>query len=66
MITRVDGNTSTAAEKIGYRLDLCRMAGTPLKAARLMAAGIETEFRKRWYILRNPSDPGLLARTLPE
>jgi hypothetical protein len=66
MITRVDGNTSTVAEKIGYRLDLCRMAGTPLKAARLMAAGIETEFRKRWYILRNPSDPGLLARTLPD
>ena len=66
MITRVEGNTATVAEKIGYRLDLCRMAGTPLDAARLITAGIDAEFRKRWYSFRNPRKPGLLARTLPE
>lgn len=66
MITRVEGNTATLAEKIGYRLDLCRMAGSPLEAMRLMAAGVDVEFRKRWYSIRNPQDPGLLARTLPE
>jgi len=66
MMTRVEGHTSTLAEKIGYRLDLCRMAGTPLEAVRLMTAGMEVEFRKRWYCLRNPPEPGLLARTLPD
>jgi hypothetical protein len=66
MITRVEGNTATLAEKIGYRLDLCRMAGTPREAARLMAEGVDAEFRKRWYSFRNPRDPGLLARTLPD
>ncbi len=66
MVTRVEGNTATLAEKFGYRLDLCRMAGTPLEAARLMAEGIDIEFRKRWYSLRNRAKPGLLARTLPE
>ena len=66
MMTRVEGNTATLSEKLGYRLDLCRMAGNPLDAAKLIAAGINVEFQKRWYSLRNPPKPGLLARTLPE
>jgi hypothetical protein len=66
MMTRVEGNTATLAEKLGYRLDLCRMAGTPLDAAKLLATGLNVDVRKRWYSLRHPAEPGLLARTLPE
>ena len=42
------------AEKIGYRLDLCRMAGSPLKAAQVIAVGLDQEIRKKWYTLSNP------------
>ncbi|HEY4087307.1 MAG TPA: nucleotidyltransferase family protein [Bryobacteraceae bacterium] len=66
MVTRVEGNTATLAEKFGYRLDLCRMAGTPFDAAKLLATGLNVEVQKRWYYLRNSAKPGLLARTLPE
>jgi hypothetical protein len=66
MTLRVEGNTSTMAEKIGYRLDLCRMAGSPLQAAKLMASGIRIEARKWWYTFRQPADPENLARTLPD
>ncbi|HVY92676.1 MAG TPA: nucleotidyltransferase family protein [Bryobacteraceae bacterium] len=66
MTSRVEGNTSTLAEKIGCRFDLCRMAGTPLAAAKLLGIGVNVELRKKWYSLRNPIDAGTLARTLPE
>jgi hypothetical protein len=65
MVERVEGNTATFAEKFGYRLDLCRMAGSPLKAAQVIAFGMDLEIRKRWYTLRNPPDPDILSKTLP-
>lgn len=55
MVERVEGNTSGLSEKLGYRLDLCRMAGSPLKAAQLIAFGLDVEARKRWHILRHPA-----------
>lgn len=66
MVERVEGNTATVAEKIGYRLDLCRMAGSPLKAAKLLAGAAGLEIRKRWYDLGHRADPEALARTLPD
>jgi hypothetical protein len=66
MVSRVEGNTASLLEKIGYRLDLCRMAGSPWKAAKLISAGIGIEFRKGCYGLLNPLEPGTLARTLPD
>ncbi len=65
MVERVDGTTSTVAEKLGSRLDLCRMAGSPLEAARLFVWQADLEIRKRWYELRAPADSEMLARTLP-
>ncbi len=66
MVERVDGNTVTLAEKIGYRMDFCRMAGTPLRAARLLAYWTGDEFLKGWYRLLHRPDPEILSRTLPE
>lgn len=66
MVERVEGNTATLAEKVGYRLDLCRMAGSPLKAAQVIAFGMDLEIRKRWYTLRNPASPDILAKTLSD
>jgi len=65
-VERVEGNTATTAEKIGFRLDLCRMAGTPLKAAELTAAGAAREIRKAWYDRFHRSGPEALAATLPD
>ncbi len=66
MVERVDGTTATFAEKIGCRLDLFRMAGSPWDAARLFAWQADIELRKLWYDLRHTADPGTLARTLPD
>lgn len=66
MLERVDGTTSTLLEKIGCRLDLYRMAGSPLKAVELFARQTDVEIRKKWYDLRNPLEPEMLARTLPD
>lgn len=66
MVERVEGNTSTFLEKVGARLDLSRMAGSPLKAAQLIAFGANLEFRKKWYEFRNPADAEILSRTLPD
>lgn len=66
MVERVEGITSTFLEKAGSRLDLCRMAGSPWDAARLFAWQADLEIRKRWYGLRTPVDPEILARTLPD
>jgi hypothetical protein len=65
MVERVEGNTSTLLEKLGCRLDLCRMAGAPLDAARLLAWQADLELRKRWYEARHPLNPETLAPTLP-
>ena len=53
MVERVEGNTAGLAEKIGYRVDLCRMAGSPMKAARVIAFGVDQEIRKKWHALRS-------------
>jgi hypothetical protein len=66
MVERVEGNTVTLAQKAGFRLDLCRMAGSPVKAMRLLANFAGNETRKQWHEFRHKtSDPGVLARTLP-
>jgi hypothetical protein len=66
MVERVDGTTSTLLEKVGSRIDLCRMAGSPLDAARLLAWQLDIEARKRCYSFINRADPNTLARTLPD
>ena len=65
MVERVEGSTSTALEKLGSRIDLCRMAGSPWEAVRLLGWQLDIETRKRWYSLLNSPDPDTLARTLP-
>jgi hypothetical protein len=64
MVERVEGTTSTFFEKVGFRIDLCRMAGSPLEVAQLFGRQADLEIRKRWYELRNPTDPETLSRTL--
>lgn len=66
MVERVDGNTANLSEKIGYRLDLCRMTGSPWKAASFLAGNVGFEIRKRWYNLRYKKNPEALIRTLPD
>lgn len=53
----MEKNTASLAEKIGYRFDLSRMAGSPREAAKLTFAGINIEFQKWWYALLNPMEP---------
>ena len=62
----MEGNTSTFIEKAGCRLDIYRMAGSPLEAAQLFARQADVEIRKKLYDFRHPADPGILARTLPD
>jgi hypothetical protein len=67
MVERVDGNTSTPAEKLGYKLDLCRMAGSPRRAFQLLVTLADREMRTRLhgtFNLTGSSDS--LARTLPD
>ena len=67
MVERVEGNTFTAVEKLGYKLDLCRMAGSPLRASRLLTAIVNREMRTRLHAFRNlPASSDILARTLPD
>jgi hypothetical protein len=66
MVERVDGHTSSITEKIGSRMDMCRMAGSPRKAALLAAFWAQEELLKHWSRLRNSADPDILARTLPQ
>ena len=66
MVERVAGTASGLSEKLGYRLDFCRMAGSPLRAAGTIAFGLDLELRKRWYELRNPVDPSELVRSLAD
>jgi hypothetical protein len=66
MVERVEGNTATLREKIGYRLDLFRMTGSFRQALHLLANTAYCELSKNWYEFRNPADPDILARTLPD
>jgi hypothetical protein len=72
MVERVEGiggnlrMDSTLRDKIGCRLDLCRIAGSPLTAAQLAASVVGRFVRTRLYRLRHPADPGALTRTLPD
>ena len=65
MVERVEGNTVTLAEKIGFRFDLLRMSGTPWTALAQTAAGISAETRKAIHNRRNAGKPETLIRTLP-
>ncbi len=49
MVERLEGNTTTLAEKAGFRLDLCRMAGSPYRAARQLAHSAALEIRRRMH-----------------
>lgn len=66
MVERVEGNTATLSEKVGYRLDLFRMTESPAHAARLLVSAADREIRKRWYELRRPVNPEILAKSLPD
>jgi hypothetical protein len=66
MVERVEGNTATLGEKFGYRLDLFRMTESPAHAARLLVSTADREIRKKWYALRRPVNPEILAKSLPD
>jgi hypothetical protein len=66
MVERVEGNTATLSEKVGYRLDLFRMTESPAHAARLLVSTADREIRKKWYELRRPVNPEILAQSLPD
>jgi hypothetical protein len=66
MVERVEGNTATLSEKVGYRLDLFRMTESPAHAARVLVSTADREIRKKWYELRHPVDPEVLALSLPD
>lgn len=66
MVERVEGNTATLSEKVGYRLDLFRMTESPAHAARLLVSTADREIRKKWYQLRRPLSPEILAQSLPD
>jgi Uncharacterised nucleotidyltransferase len=66
MVERVEGNTATLSEKVGYRLDLFRMTESPAQAARLLVSTADREIRKKWYGLRRPVNPEILAQSLPD
>jgi hypothetical protein len=66
MVERVEGNTATLGEKVGYRLDLFRMTESPAQAVQLLISAADCEIRRKWYELRHPVDPEVLSRTLPD
>ena len=65
MVERVEGNTRTVGEKLGYRLDLMRMMDSPVQAVGLLASMADCEVRRRWYELRHPVVTDVLTATLP-
>ena len=66
MVERVEGNTATLSEKVGYRLDLFRMTESPAHAVRLLVSTADREIRRKWYELRRPVNPEVLAQSLPD
>ena len=64
MVERLEGNSVTLAEKVGYRLDLFRMTQSPADAIRLLASAADCEIRKKWYAIRHRVDPEILYRSL--
>jgi hypothetical protein len=66
MVERVEGNTATLSEKVGYRLDLFRMTESPSQAVKLLISAADCGIRKKWYELRHPVDPEVLAQSLPD
>lgn len=66
MVERVEGSTASLSEKAGYRLDLFRMTESPAKAAKLLISAADCEIRKKWYEMRHPVDPEVLAQSLPD
>jgi hypothetical protein len=66
MVERVEGNTRTVGEKLGYRLDLMRMMDSPVQAVRLLASMADCEVRRRWYEFRHPVVTDVLTATLPD
>ena len=66
MVERVEGNTATLGEKVGYRLDLFRMTESPAHAVRLLVSTADREIRRKWYELRRPVNPEVLAQSLPD
>jgi hypothetical protein len=66
MVERVEGNTATPAEKLGYKLDLCRMAGSPRRAFQLLAQLTDREMQTRLHGFLHVTSSDSLARTLPD
>jgi len=58
--------SSPFREKLGHRLDLARIAGSPPNIVRAMTMVLARTARGRWYAFRHRLQPGTLARTLPE
>jgi len=71
MVDRVEGGgnlqmTSTLFERFAGRLDMGRIAGTPVKAAQLAAYFLARMLRTHTYRLIHDPKPGALLATLPE
>jgi hypothetical protein len=71
MVNRVSGGgnllaSSPLSEKLGHRVDLARIAGSPSNIVRAMTTVLARTARGRWYAFRHRLQPGLLARTLPD
>ena len=71
MVDRVEGGgnlrmTSSFVEKFAGRLDMARIAGTPLKAAQVAAFFVGRALRTRTYRLTHDPKPGALLASLPE
>ena len=47
MVERVEGNTTTVSEKVGYRLDLFRMTDSPAQAVLLLISAADCEIREK-------------------
>ncbi|HEU5022552.1 MAG TPA: nucleotidyltransferase family protein [Bryobacteraceae bacterium] len=71
MVDRVEGGgnllmTSTFYERLAGRVDMGRLAGSPLKAAQVAAYFVRRMLRTRMYRFTHTPRPGALLASLPE
>lgn len=71
MVNRVSGGGnllpgSPLSEKLGHRVDLARIAGSPSSVIRAMTSVFARTAHGRWYGFRHRLQQGTLVRTLPE
>jgi hypothetical protein len=70
MVNRVEGGgnlllTSSFQEKLAGRIDIGRLAGSPVKAGAVALSILGRMARTRWYRLRHTPEPEALLRSLP-